>query len=1077
MPTVHARLLTVLRGQVDAITSMPTRQLSAIVAVFACMTESECELRDLLKYYPKHPDLVSCKKSLARLLDYLDVALDAAGTPTGLGPKAFTSQQIRTLCNGLAACASVPGSLLFLTDEHSLATLGKLNDILLVRALKSGVLDAVQADGEVLDILKWLGRGLKADVLHASEPVKRYFETSLVLIHAWTASDQPRQLPTVYDLSRCAVQIATIITHDCIDLQAAPLDGRTGCGKVPEPVQTNAAMLQQCVLQLCSPAVLRRLATAPTDTVALLSICNMVKYAMEKGLLAMNDALLPGLYWLVQAIGKLPEHELIGVKGDCQALSNFANFLRRLAEIEARHQSALRPVLAMCDPVCHSLIACINSDAFKAADPGSQSLTNLISFVKLCDKRLERRNAGITAIATTLSCAATSSTDAVCLTQAELVEAAGRLIAGVLQRGTRYFDNPQALGGLLAGLAYMWQRNLAPLTSATAVMVGELLDRIDHIRSGSWNDKSKKVVLPAVKALLQLGLLSPEQAQRAWTRILPASGAGTGQLTLQHMARDIARLGANEDAVIALPMALHASVTKAILPISPAPIREKPDTPPGWTRIVEAPQAVATSSSTASTAKRYSTADSTSASATTTLRESSTQRDGFDDEFESAPYDPSTISASMPAYMPYALKGAEQAQVRKHSPAMHAGHGKKAVKPATAKANKGLAFMTKKPVSSAAGKAGQDHAQVALVAAILAGQSTEVVHQFQQKANWSNEDIGGVLDDVTSKLELIDKTILGAMQAFFTAVRQALPKTGAEVLTCYFALHPANFAALQKLLAEQGLVPGKVDAIAYAEVKLPAADVEATALNQNGANALTVAVLNGQVDIVRLLLAMPSADSQANAIAMDGMNALMYATAQGRVEIVGHLLTAKSANAQALAVNKDRSNALTLAIGLGHVRIVEQLLALKSADDQAIAVDQNAANALMKAVLKGDVDIVRLLLAMPSADSQANAIAMDGMNALMYATAQGRVEIVRQLLTAKSANAQALAANKNKFNALALAAGLGHGRIVEQLLALESAFKQTQAVSTIGFDALAIAVANGYTEIVRQLHVFLGGDL
>ena len=481
--------------------------------------------------------------------------------------------------------------MLFFNSKPLRAALQKLTDCLITRAMGCGLPEAFQANGEVLDILNWLSRALKADLLTSSEPIKRCYENSLLLMHEWTGGDQCWQLLTDHNLGRCAVQLSTIINDTGIDLftavHAGPAQSSQPSFQTPreQVLQTNGALLQECILQICAPAVLSRLVSPTADVIALLNIGNLIRYAIEKRVLAVDDPqVTPMLAHFINVVGKLSAVELVGSRKDCRPLSNFANLLRTLVEQEVRHAMLFQQSLFMLGTVCAHLIDCINSADFGSSNVESQSLSNLITFVKVCDRMLERRAAAIGSATTTSSSNAVVSSMATPLTQATLIDASHCLVKGIDWYGAGSFSSPAAMGGLLAGLAYLWRRNLVPPTPAMGILLQSLLDQIGCSDADAWTDKSKRVVLPVLEALLELGMTTPEKALRALTRLIPGLESGTSQWVLAVLGNEIARLDTSRDAIIALPLAQPAPVVTKVFSL---PARGLSEAPPGWTRIIE----------------------------------------------------------------------------------------------------------------------------------------------------------------------------------------------------------------------------------------------------------------------------------------------------------------------------------------------------------------------------------------------------------------------------------------------------------------------------------------------------------
>lgn len=1126
LPEHYAQLLRALRGHIDGIKPPLGQQLGAIVAVFATLKKNENDIKNLLRYYPNAPELAHCKNSLSRLISHFHTAFAASGPSTRLDPQSLTNVQIQIICQGLAVCAPSTSGLLFETEKITVSALQSLTEALLTSAMAQGLPDAVQANGELLDILNWVSRGLKAELLTATDPINRCFEKSLVLLEEWTAGDQCYQLLTDHNLGRCAVQLSTIINFTKIDLlgsEAASLqdlessaekkvktDNEGTAGHEP----TNGERLQSSILNLCSPAVLNRLLAKPVDTVSLLNVCNAVKDAINQRVLAVHDPLLlPALDQLVKAIAGLSEYELIGKEWDCRPLANFSNFLRGLAEDEVNQQPVFQTVLTMFDLACKNMISCINGDMFKEAYPDSQALSNLISFVKICDKRLQQRSVIASTTAATTTATSTSNNHSA-IDQAELISAGTRLIAGVLVYEARAFSKAHAISGLLAGLAYLWQRNLVLVTPAMKVLVHDLLDQIKQTRARAWQDKSKKVVLPALRDLLQLGVIEDEGvAQAALVRLMPASIGRTGRITLKHITNENKRLGAIDDVVIPLPIALHVAIVAIVKPAksatptmtttslaSGAPTKAIP----GLTLIQPAPPVFT---------KLPSKLNSTASVKLSSKPEwQNARKTAKPIPLESAHNSPSVsirakaLPSSKPAAKPISKEKPQQTQKQADSPS---------VKHKTAKVH---------ATPDRQGKVAPHHTHTALSRAILAGQATAVVQQFGKKPTWSEKEIVAVLDTVMGGLDLIDTEIIKALRVFFTAVKDPRQEAGTSVLTNYFNNHPTSFAGLQALLVEQNLVKVKIDletlgadeALDYLDaltenewknkqetakvsklldkrmaagqslmivaannnrpeiigrlLQLPIGEKLALTATAEGLTPLICAAEKGHAIIVDLLLAHESAEAQATAVNKDQWNALMFASENGRADIVKLLLAHDSAEVQATAVNLQNNNALMIAAKNGHADIVELLLAMDSAAAQSTLVNKDfQSNALMIAAEKGYTDIVKLLLAHASAEAQATAVNKDQKNALMFAAGNGRTDIARMLLATESADTQATMVSQYQSNALIYAVRNGHTDIVELLLQLKSASLQLKVVNARGMNALEIAKSEQFDAIVVLL--------
>ncbi len=1105
LPHQEATLLESLRYQLNQIESPLNNQLDAIVHFFDSLKKSEKDLKRILSTYPTAPALKQLQGRLSVFLVDFNTALQLQASRPQLGPIHFTHEQIQTVCQGLAVCAPPTRGLLFNKQHATSTALQGLTDTLLTRAMALGLPEALQANGEVLDILNWLSRGLKAGVLAASEPIDRCFEKSLVLIADWTGGDQCHQLLTDHNLGRCAVQLSTLIKHTRIDLLApSPNDLRNEESPTTKEAPTNGELLQNSILNLCSPAVLKRLIAAPVDTVSLLNVCNTVKDAIDKKVLAAHDPLLlPALEQLVKAISGLPESELIGTDSDCRPLANFSNFLRELAEHEVNHKQVFQAALSMLDPACKKLIDCINSDAFKDAYPDSQALSNLISFVKLCDKRLALKNETSTASATTTSSTTYTSSPE----QSELIHAGTRLTAGVVEYEASYFSHPAALSGLLAGLAYLWQRNLVPLTPAMRALTLDLLNQIAHTKNGTWNVQSKKVVLPALRGLLQLEVITYETdaAQSALRHLLPASVSRTGLITLKHISNENKRLGAIEEVVTALPMAVHdvahkkeststatttttttnttAAINDTASKIIPGLTALRTD-PPLFTNLNSKPKRKDSSLLGSHASSSSSTSNSMAAKP-------------FQEPKKTARHTTKAFNHSPPIVINRTPTVQELAnKEREKNEALKKTEEKKATEKRAREKNQ---YAKKQAIPARAGKSAPAKGQNMLGQAILNGQANLVTQQFRQQTTWSDKEIVAVLDAVMGGIELIDTGIVEALDVFITAVKAARNEAGTVVLTDYFKKNPSGYAGVQALLVNHNLLAVKVEPKKSEDFRLKINRAKTPeqllalldSLTETDWNNHEITEsLSKRLDLLPAmgaflfnyssasenrsqtmakLLKLPIGEKLALKKDEYGHNLLQTTIKIDKLDVAGILLGMPSAAVQAAAVDKYGMNALMFAAHLGHMNIVERLLAMPSAAMYAASKTKDGWNALMLAASKGHSDCVECLLAMPSAALQAAALNKNGGNALMFAADLGHTGIVKRLLAMPSAAMQAAAKTKDGTNALMLAAEKGHIHIVEHLLAMPSAAAQAAEANKEGANALLLAADQGHTGIVDCL--------
>lgn len=1015
-----ALLLQSLHSRLTALGPSLADRLDAIVDLFDTLKMAEHELMRVARDHQAAPSLMRLQRSLSMFIVHFEAALG----PNAARPLSLGQAQVQTVCQGLAVCVPFGVAPLFFPAhvKQDKACLQSLTETLLARAMALGLPEAVQANGEVLDILNWLSRALKAGLLRPSAILDLCFEKSLVLMQQWTGGDQCRRLLSDHNLGRCAVQLATIVNHTTLELHAAARERSAHASG-----DTNGGRLRRCILNLCATPVLDRLAAAPVDTVALLNVCNTVKDAIEKHLLADNDpALLPALDRLVRTIAGLPDHELVGGDANCRALSNFSNFLRALAERRVRREPVFQAALPALEPACCRLIACISGDSFAAAWPSGQSLVNLVSFVKLCGKLLARRPM----IAITASDSLGGARSNAALLAPDGLRRAGLVLTDhLLAQGVAGYGSPQALGGLLAGLAYFWDHTLAPRSPALQQCAAALLAGVGRTRRDMWSDHSREVLLPALQALLQREMVTFSEARAALACLLPRSGSGTEERVMQALAREIRRLGAAAAPAELPPLAAAMPAAVWLAPCAPEAAGAA-RVIPGWTAIRQAP--VSPPQTTASTHATTTT--------TTTYNNNNNM-----------PVPASAAHGAPAFHAPQKVaRRARTASDADPKPAMPVAARPpppdKPPAPNGKKARKSPAAKMRRP-RTPPGVAPPQTRYTRLCGAIRRGDADQVGALMAETAAWPHGAITGLLAELMRDLPWIDSGMLAALAAFFAGVLKAEPATGRAALTVYFAAHPPQFAGLQKLLERTRLLPD-----------LKAFDTPRKLLNS---------IASSRDRAFWLPAMMTPGLLEPECVTDTGETLLHLAARHGHAELV-ELLLAVSPE-QASAANRNGSNALMLAADRGHMAVLRLLAAMPTAAAQATALDEDGCNALILAVLSGNTDAAALLLALPTGAEQAGARGLGGVNVLMSAVIKGMTRVVGLLLASATAQAQVCASNDRGWNALMLAVVQGHAPLVRMLLATPWAAAQASATSRSGWNADFIARQNGNQEIIALL--------
>ena len=235
-----------------------------------------------------------------------------------------------------------------------------------------------------------------------------------------------------------------------------------------------------------------------------------------------------------------------------------------------------------------------------------------------------------------------------------------------------------------------------------------------------------------------------------------------------------------------------------------------------------------------------------------------------------------------------------------------------------------------------------------------------------------------------------------------------------------------------------------------------------------GIHSLLLAGMQGNAEVMAVLLAHPAALALAPLVPPDRWNVLMSVTMDGNEQIAALLLDSASGAAQALATDDHGRNVLMYAAMQGQLGIAKLLLAHPSAFAQALAVDEEGQNALMLACCAGHAGMARLLLAHPASAGQVIEVAKDGDDPLLIAVRCGSHELVSMLLADPMAEILLDGVGPSGFSALQLAAYYGRTDLLACLLAAADA-QQANARDADGCNALMIAAQHGHVDAVRML--------
>jgi ankyrin repeat protein len=227
---------------------------------------------------------------------------------------------------------------------------------------------------------------------------------------------------------------------------------------------------------------------------------------------------------------------------------------------------------------------------------------------------------------------------------------------------------------------------------------------------------------------------------------------------------------------------------------------------------------------------------------------------------------------------------------------------------------------------------------------------------------------------------------------------------------------------------------------------------------EHGHTSLTLAVLGGDVEIVKLLI---NKGADVNKPNLTGDSALHLATLKGNAAMV-ELLINKGAGLNIL--NSKGDHALHLAAGEGNAAIVKLLI------DKGVTVDikdSKGNTALHFAAVMGNAEIVELLIA-KGADLDKEDL--QGNTALHIAAGEGRAEIV-ELLINKGADLN----RQDSTGSTALHVAAGEGKVaIVKLLIDKGAALNIQNLE--GETALHVAAGEGNAAIVELL-IAKGADI
>ena len=115
------------------------------------------------------------------------------------------------------------------------------------------------------------------------------------------------------------------------------------------------------------------------------------------------------------------------------------------------------------------------------------------------------------------------------------------------------FHGVEAIGGLLSGLCYLWRQGLVLPCGTEREWIADLMRSVAGIDAARWGDKSRKVMLPALQVLIEMGAITLGAAQPALAVLLRGPAGASSGYTAADLAQAIKGLGVAEETVLALP--------------------------------------------------------------------------------------------------------------------------------------------------------------------------------------------------------------------------------------------------------------------------------------------------------------------------------------------------------------------------------------------------------------------------------------------------------------------------------------------------------------------------------------------
>ena len=384
-------------------------------------------------------------------------------------------ETIHTLCIGLSALAN-PLNDSFLSQEQCVKYQEKLTHIsahfctLLIKPLQHGSLHS----GKLLNILNWYSRGMKKDLLNRHDKaIKQIFQLTLTRLQNWANSSADADWLTSKQLSKCMVQLNTMIHLKIINIE------NNAEGK------SNRLAWSETVHGLCQYFLSNDEWLNKCNIIELINVTNTLKDGIEQKILNVEDeSLRETVNYICDRIYQ--QSFTLNNYGELNSLTNCCNFIRCLYEHKLVGNSTSQSGLAIQKLV--STFVIYKSDEKYNANP--QAVINIASFIKSVSRWIQAQENSPTILSKS--------------TLSEAVIAILKICKQLCQKEKlTWLESSVNSSGLLSALDYFDQNKLIPLQQQSS-LIFILRSVLDNIKNWHQDDISSVSILLALRTLASL---------------------------------------------------------------------------------------------------------------------------------------------------------------------------------------------------------------------------------------------------------------------------------------------------------------------------------------------------------------------------------------------------------------------------------------------------------------------------------------------------------------------------------------------------------------------------------------------